>query len=830
MRVFNDIQKKGGQKLDLREGQTGSCFDKLSMTARRDDMLRQAQHDKRGDDILRQAQNDMRRDDKSRHVLDLRKRPKNEYVIENTELDRPKAVNGKRRIFDVYSPELFWEKWFKQDPMEGFWLKKKRTQELFRLAVAGAMIVLALNSVNVYYRALDVKNEVVAAAYQGFDELMKIEPGVKNADFQVVSSSLNKALKSFETAQQQLWFIENQKAKFAGDQGASESVQALLDSGQNLAEAGIYFTEVVDSLSALTQDFLAKGEVDTRDRFLVKPGMTGAEAGMTSFDKLKMTDDKLKMTDDKLRMTDDKLKMTNDKLKMTNDKLKMTNDGLKMTSTDKLKQELEKVELALGYLREAKENLGKVNVLVLPKEVRPKLSMARMKIDEVLETAETMKEFWPAALKLLGDRYPYRYLILLQNNNEIRPTGGFIGSYILLDMNDGEMTNMEVHDIYERDGQLGAAIEAPEEIARLGGTHWRMRDANYSPDFEVSAKKVAWFLEKENGPGVDVVMGVDLALAEKILEITGPVQLRGIEFNSDNFVTLLTYIVEAKLEGETNPKQILKDFIPAVETKLRENPNKWRALMVVLQDAIEEKHLQAYAKNEEVQNLFGELKMTGLVKQPAEDEDYFSIINTSIGGNKSDAWMEQAVTHRTFVHEDGSVIDQVTISRRHTWDTLTENTVLRYLAEADFHNVPGYLKDILGRYKNLVGMRIYVPKGTQLLEVEGVDPKEVLVREDDDLGLTYFYTQVGVFPQNEVKLTLTYRLPFKLDLKTADEYHLQVQKQAGMRPEKWLKRIYLDPRVKEYRFYPLMDKIEDVWQKEIELVKDEEFAGLVGNL
>lgn len=83
-------------------------------------------------------------------------------------------------------------------------------------------------------------------------------------------------------------------------------------------------------------------------------------------------------------------------------------------------------------------------------------------------------------LELLGDRYPERYLVLLQNDSEARPTGGFIGSFMIVDINDGYITKMDFHDVYEFDGQLSEDIPAPEDIAKIS-KNWRLRDSNYSP-------------------------------------------------------------------------------------------------------------------------------------------------------------------------------------------------------------------------------------------------------------------------------------------------------------------------------------------------------------
>src|SRR3990167_4553646 len=73
-----------------------------------------------------------------------------------------------------------------------------------------------------------------------------------------------------------------------------------------------------------------------------------------------------------------------------------------------------------------------------------------------------------------------RYLILLQNQMELRPTGGFLGSYAVAKIKNGKLVDVSVQDIYEPDGRVTEHIEPPEPIQeafQLGTL--RLRDANW---------------------------------------------------------------------------------------------------------------------------------------------------------------------------------------------------------------------------------------------------------------------------------------------------------------------------------------------------------------
>jgi len=82
---------------------------------------------------------------------------------------------------------------------------------------------------------------------------------------------------------------------------------------------------------------------------------------------------------------------------------------------------------------------------------------------------------------------------------ELRPTGGFIGSFGLLNFENGKLGNLNVNDIYAIDGQLKGHVAPPDELLHfLGQPNWYMRDSNWSPDFPISAERAYMVLGKRN--------------------------------------------------------------------------------------------------------------------------------------------------------------------------------------------------------------------------------------------------------------------------------------------------------------------------------------------
>lgn len=169
---------------------------------------------------------------------------------------------------------------------------------------------------------------------------------------------------------------------------------------------------------------------------------------------------------------------------------------------------------------------------------------------------------------LLSQSGRKQYLILLQNNAELRPTGGFIGSIGILTVENGKFVDFRVEDVYEADGQLNGFVEPPAELKKyLGEAQWYLRDVNWSPDFPTVAEQAGWFLDKTLGIQPDGVIAINLAVAQRLIAATGPIQL--VDYNE--VITADNLYDRAQTHAEVNffPGSTQKrDFLSAVANAL----------------------------------------------------------------------------------------------------------------------------------------------------------------------------------------------------------------------------------------------------------------------
>ncbi len=406
------------------------------------------------------------------------------------------------------------------------------------------------------------------------------------------------------------------------------------------------------------------------------------------------------------------------------------------------------------------------------------------------EMLERVLDYSGSFLEILGSRNPRQYLLIFQNNSEIRATGGFIGTYGLLELDQGRITNLFIDGIFNADGQLHEKIIPPRPIQKIS-TAWSMHDANWFADFPTSAEKISWFYEKTGGPTVDGVISITPTVIERLLKLTGPIDMPsyGVVLDSDNFVELIQYKIEVDYDKELNqPKKILADFVPLFIKKLEElsKDNREEAAKIIFW-VLEEKHVLVYFKDSLLEKLAIDQGWAGELKET--DKDYLSVVSSNINGFKTDRVIKETIFHQAEIQEDGSVIDTLTIKRKHQggrtdydwWNQVNADYLRVYLPlRTQLISVSGQTKE---NYQPPIDYQAHNFKQDTLvssIESQMIIDSETGTQIFQENNKTVFGNWVYVSPGEEVVLTYQYKLPFKIDLtKSSDSYSLLIQKQSG---------------------------------------------------
>lgn len=396
------------------------------------------------------------------------------------------------------------------------------------------------------------------------------------------------------------------------------------------------------------------------------------------------------------------------------------------------------------------------------------LDEARLKIVLGKEAIDLLPEF-------LGlDGKERKYMILFQNESELRPTGGFIGSYGLVTFEGGKLTDFKVKDVYEADGQLEGHVEPPWEIkTHLNEANWYMRDANWKVDFIKTSADIQWFLEKETDQKVNGVIGIDLAVARSILETTGGVYVPDFDekITSDNLYEQAEFYAETKFfPGSVQKASFLGGLgVQMFEEIKNLDIEKMGLLVDSVLEMFQKNEIQIAANNSDLAKKINNLGWDGKIyngKCSQENcvSDYWYLVEANLGVNKANYFIQKGIEEVTEI----------------TPTNLNRTIRVNYENTAKNNNWPG------GDYKNYV--RIYLPKDVELSQIsvaDGYDTSfkkvyvnsEINIREVDGKKEVGFLVTVPVLKKRI--LEVKYSSNLLVDGGKEFTYMKYIQKQPG---------------------------------------------------
>ncbi|MDP2815183.1 MAG: DUF4012 domain-containing protein, partial [Rectinemataceae bacterium] len=340
-------------------------------------------------------------------------------------------------------------------------------------------------------------------------------------------------------------------------------------------------------------------------------------------------------------------------------------EGEKISLLDFLHQAKEPLQAVHVSLTQAEKELAEVKIDDIPEGQREKFLAVRTNLPILLGLLSGFEKNEALFQELLGGNGPRTYLFLLQNNQELRATGGFIGSYALVDVNQGVIRRFFVDGIFNPDGQLKENIMPPKPIQKISAA-WSLHDSNWFPDFPTSAEQAIFFYEKTGGATVDGVITLTPTIMQKLLAVTGPIALPqyGLTVDTENFIPVIQEQVEVKYDKERNePKKILADLTRILIEKvfaLQDRATSHR-IAEALVEGLNEKHMLLYMRHPETERLIDEVGWSGRVLDTPKD--YLSVIHSNINGYKTDGVIDETIKHRVEIADDGSIVDTVTITR-----------------------------------------------------------------------------------------------------------------------------------------------------------------------
>lgn len=457
--------------------------------------------------------------------------------------------------------------------------------------------------------------------------------------------------------------------------------------------------------------------------------------------------------------------------------------GQPIAGQDRVTQALAILEKAIlplnkeeSKFQKAKEKVEGIDVEKYPEEFRG------IKLRSIVQTSKnfilglstistTSKDILELTPSALGKPSSKTYLLLFQNDKEIRPTGGFITAFAFLKIDKGQITTTTSDDIYRLDERLLGTCQskicplsppAPivkylPEVDGKPRKAWSMRDSNISPDVPTSAKEFErMYTLLGEGTPFDGIIYIDSQVVEELIEVTGEVDIFGTSYSAKvdhrckcpNVIFELESYAEIAGKGEQDRKAILGVLMSQILAKLvgTETEKIPQAIETVVRLA-NHKHILFYMHDEETQKAFAKLNWIGEIKQ--FDGDFLHINDSNFAGGKSNLYVEQRVLQDIKI-KDGKVSKKITI---------------------EYKNPEPFGVWLNGINRDWV--RFYVPIGSKLISGKGSEDGVRQIK--DELEKSVFEAFVTVRPQNSRKLEIEYEVPYS----PKGEYKLMIQKQPG---------------------------------------------------
>jgi len=278
-----------------------------------------------------------------------------------------------------------------------------------------------------------------------------------------------------------------------------------------------------------------------------------------------------------------------------------------------------------------------------------------------------------------------KWIVIYQNSNEIRPTGGFMGSYSIIEINKGKLISINTEDIYDADGQFTGYFQAPSGVSKYlsSGKGLRLPDANWHVDTTKSAEQILPFYALGNKTNIKGIVFVNLDFAKKLIKFIGPINLPDYNtiITENNIDEVLRSRRDDFFPGSTQKKHMLSQLLTKVRIHILSlNPEMIIRLSNLITDEIQNHNLQFYSINDQIDQVFDKYQMRQEVELK-NNTDYIYLVESNVGINKANKLINREVQLKK---EDNSL--KVSINLTNNNEKPTQSKLSQLTEIVDNHN------------------------------------------------------------------------------------------------------------------------------------------------
>jgi hypothetical protein len=392
---------------------------------------------------------------------------------------------------------------------------------------------------------------------------------------------------------------------------------------------------------------------------------------------------------------------------------------------------------------------------------------------------------------------PKSYLVLAQNEDELRPTGGFITAVGTFLVESGRISDLTFLNSYDLDNWSKPYPAAPWQLQQYMDTSVMvLRDTSWYTNYPTAALYAETMYSYVSAQSVDGVIAFDQQFLVEILDAIGPITLEGVSYpiDSSNVIAYMRTTktpTAADLASDINDSSgmskviFIKEIADVLVEKIINGDVPLENLLPALLRALNEHQLLLKIDSPSITDILARHRWDGAVRP--ETGDFLMVTDTNVGFNKTNVVVQSSLVYDVDLTKPAVPSSSLTVIHRN-------NAAAVICNQAAFkpNPPPGEEKYLITDcYWNY--MRVYVPSGTKLIEAtpQFVPANWMIVKQDvaarvDNLdekidGVQTFGT-LQVIPGGE-SLTTSFQFAMPASIIQSDAgqsiYHLLVQKQPG---------------------------------------------------
>jgi hypothetical protein len=328
--------------------------------------------------------------------------------------------------------------------------------------------------------------------------------------------------------------------------------------------------------------------------------------------------------------------------------------------------------------------LSEIDASGLFPEVSRPLAEATQSLDDLRHTLNIAAETSKILPAMMGAEGPRNYLILIQNNAEIRATGGLPGALAVLHVEDGRI-GLEAQSTGSSLGRFTPAVDVDPVQTQIysGRLGTFISDVNLTPDFPTAAKSAKSMWETRHGTSVDGVIAVDPVVLAHILEASGPVAVTipdpatetGLPktLTAENVVKTLLSDVYKDFDSNELQDAYFASASKEVFSALASGKVPGDQLLEALATSAEENRLHVWSDHNAEQDIIEKASIGGSISGPAAGGNSFGVFFNDGTGAKMDYYVRRSVQLLEDCKSDGysEVTVRVTTSNTAPIDAAT---------------------------------------------------------------------------------------------------------------------------------------------------------------